>query len=486
MLKKHSWLLLIPGAILYIFSNGRYAFAPAAWFAPLFMLSYTRTVKPFKGYIITAVLLGLSSQLAFWKFSSSNPYNPLFYLPFLLGFLFALPYTLDRLLFKKYKGVLETLIFPLAYTAAELLYVSLSPMGSTGTLAYSQTGFTVFNQIASITGIYGLTFIIVWFSSAVSGAINSDSSRNRIRTVTIYASVLLLVFGFGFVRLILNKSSGTVRVSGLHTFDLRSELVQNTWDEAAAHPDEFKEMTDIIFSDLIEGTKREAANGSKIIVWSEISPLMLSSSQDEYMSVIKQTAIDSKVFIVACPYILSSDFIGKDINKLLIFNPEGQIILEHYKYGGAFLDNIIEGDKKLKAVDTIYGRLTGAICWDADFPLVMRQLGLLKSDLLLIPTADWKEISPIHGANAYFRGIENGVSVFRQTVNGLSFASDAYGRIVAKMNHYETDNWVLTAEIPVHKVFTLYPIIGDNFAYLCCLALLFLCLYKPKHKNIIR
>ena len=154
------------------------------------------------------------------------------------------------------------------------------------------------------------------------------------------------------------------------------------------------------------------------------------------------------------------------------------------KYGGAQFDNIVEGNKKLKEVNTQYGAISGIICWDADFPIITRQLGKLKTDILFSPAADWKEIVPIHSAPAFFRGIENGMSVMRQTINGLSFASDSKGRYLTKMNQYDSTDWVITAQMPIKGSFSLYVYIGDSFSVIVIMCLIY-AIILPFKRNIV-
>lgn len=462
-----KWLCLAAGLLFLIFSNGRYAVAFAPWAAYTLLLYFSRKMKPWTGFAALSLGVGVCTQLSFWAFSSRNPHTVLFYLPFFLGILLAVPFLADRLLRGYFNGVVKTLVFPAAYTAVEFLYVSLCPLGSTGTLAYSQTEFTTLIQIASVTGIYGITFLITWFASTAAETaenIRFGAVKTAGRQAAAFCAVFLVVLGFGGIRLLIPDSSETVQVSGIHLYDLRAKDVQSTWDAVQQKPGDFKAMSDKILSDLISSTEKEAQAGSKIVVWSEISPLLLYQDENLCINEIKDTARNNQVMIVACPYILSENLSGKDTNELLIVDSGGNIVMQHTKFGGAAFDNIVEGDQKLKAVKTDYGTLSGVICWDADFPPVMRQEGRLGTDILLTPAADWKEIDPIHSAPAYFRGIENGMAVLRETADGLSFASDAKGRYLAKTDHYAGGTWTTVAQIPIKGCFTLYPVIGDTFA----------------------
>ncbi len=71
-----------------------------------------------------------------------------------------------------------------------------------------------------------------------------------------------------------------------------------------------------------------------------------------------------------------------------------------------------------------------------------------------------------------FRGIENGFSVLRTTLEGLTMGIDYQGRVLSQMNFYVTrENRTLITEIPVKGTRTLYTQRGDWFAYLCVILL---------------
>jgi len=73
---------------------------------------------------------------------------------------------------------------------------------------------------------------------------------------------------------------------------------------------------------------------------------------------------------------------------------------------------------------------------------------------------------------ATYRAIENGVTLVRQADNGLSIVVDPYGRISATMDHFNNTERVMVAKAPILSAFTLYPFIGDLFAWLSMAALL--------------
>ena len=125
------------------------------------------------------------------------------------------------------------------------------------------------------------------------------------------------------------------------------------------------------------------------------------------------------------------------------------------------------GDGTIPVVETPYGRLSTSICYDADFPSQMLQLGKNKTDILLLPSGDWSAIAPYHTYMAAFRGIENGNAVLRQASGGLSAYMDYRGKLLKSFDFYQPGKKFWMADVPVGNVSTLYTVVGDAFAYVC-------------------
>jgi apolipoprotein N-acyltransferase len=105
-----------------------------------------------------------------------------------------------------------------------------------------------------------------------------------------------------------------------------------------------------------------------------------------------------------------------------------------------------------------------------DFHGMLRRAGKQRTDILLAPSSDWKDIDPIHTRMAMFRGMENGCSVVRQTNKGLSMAADYQGRTLAATDYFRSADHHLVAEVPTRGVVTIYSRIGDLFAWACLAA----------------
>lgn len=475
-------LLLLAGAVFVYFSNGRYSFALAAWLFPVFLLQVSRKEKAIYSYLYIPLLVAVCMQLAFWKFTYQDPSNILFYLPFILGLPMGLIFFIDRLLYPKAPGFAATLVFPLVYTSFDFLLNLFNPFGTLGVLGYSQFGFLPFAQLASVTGMWGLTFMITWFGSVIYWLIENKTNRKAsLKGASVYFSILLAVIIYGIARLYLPSTAATVKIAGIHCHDKRIEGEQMNDRLENKDSTAFKKISDTIIQHLINETIKQSDAGAKIVVWSEISSKILKRDEDSLVTVFKQLARQQKIYLVTTPYEVTSATEGKPENKTLLFSPDGELVLTHYKYGGNFMEGTVQGNKEIKTIATEFGKLSAIICWDGDFPSIVKQVGRSGVSILFVPASDWEEIDPVHSIVAIFRGIENGCSVVRQTRNGLSVMSDPGGRVIAEMDHFKNSSWVNTGNVPTKKWFAVYPIIGDLFGWLSLFGvLLFIIIPKKK------
>lgn len=468
---KKYFPFLLAGLITLYFSNGRFGTALAAWLFPFFFLQVSRE-RSFKyAAFIFPFITAITLQAAFWKFTSSNTANILFYVPFFAGLLFGFTFYLDRKYFLKNPQFSSTLLLPALYTTLDFVNSLVNPFGTTGVLGYSQIEFLPLAQLASITGMWGLTFFIIWFGSVLDWAVR-NGFKNSQKGILAFALCMLLIIGYGSFRLLMPIKGHKVIVAGMHTTD--KERDGKAFWKALAQKDTaaFNNASNNQINALIKTTIVAANKGAKFILWSEVSPTILNSHQDTLHKRLSNLAKHLKIYLVTNPYVASINN-EKPENKIWLFSPTGELVFTHYKYGGNFLEGSVEGNKKLTTITTPYGKVAGIVCWDADFPSIVKQVGKLNADVVFNPASDWREIDPLHTKVALFRAIENGCSWVRQTRNGLSIIVDARGKTIAHMDHFDTDNWVNKGEVSFTKIWTLYPIIGDVFGWLAIVIVIF-------------
>lgn len=473
--KRLNFLWLGIYALLTIFISGRWSIPAAAWFAPVFAIRFYRKSK--KGgraflwvWLATAISTVISASGTTSMHFLGVLIEPVFLTVMSLPLL--IPLIIDRIFYLRSmrdnrNPFLLSLVYPVCLTAIDYLAAS-GPFGSFGSLAYSQSGFTTLMQVASITGLWGISFLISWFGSVVNYFWEGDFLWSNIKKgIAIFLMSVILVFSYGVYRLNLDiTESKTVQVGGFSLPINGAGAMIEMWEDA--ENEEYREAFKSMNLLQLEQVRIMARNGAKIVVLQEVAA---QGMEEEIAFMMKEAAFlaqEEGIYLVLPTATIVPN--GKDHNVVYIIAPNGEIILEHYKYGGAFIEGSVEGSSELQTVDTPYGRLSAVICWDVDFPDLIRQAGENDVDLLFIPANDWFEIKDLHAGMSIFRSIENGMSIFRQTGNGISLAADPFGRVISHVDMYDDReaSWggKQMVNVPVDSVSTLYTKTGDLFALL--------------------
>lgn len=465
---RWSYLWLLLAALLNLFSNGRWAIAPVAWLSNILMLRFMRTRKTWVGFVLVSLVMFGTVSIAFYGMMFWVPLAEYLITMAINAFTIAvLPFLVDRLLSYKLRGFASTLVYPLAATAMEFLTITANPFGTIGATPYTQFENLALIQIVSLTGMWGLNFLIFWFASIVNWAWERQFAWEEIRRgVAIYAGIMLAVIVYGSTRLALAPpAEETVRMHGITAVDMRQEIPtllearQVSWQAYGDQSAAFEEL-------YLEKTVQEAEAGAQVIHWPEMALWLPEENEAGLIQRSQEIARQYRVYLVL-PYAVHYQDDRPFQNKLVILDPNGEIILEHLKFGGAMIEGNQPGDGILRSAETPFGKVAAVICADTNFPPQVRQVGRLDADILFSPSLEVASVDPYHAHIAAFRAIENGVTVVRQADNGLSVVIDPYGRTVASVDHFQSGERVMVAQVPAKAgVFTLYPIIGDLFAWL--------------------
>jgi len=449
------------------------------WLAPVFMLRFTRTQKVRRGFLLMWFSTFLTAIPPMYTILNAMMPMPL---PIFLVvtaiyalMVWGIPYLVDRRLAPRLKGFSVTLVFPLIVTMMDYISAKANPMGSVGRIAYFQYSNLALMQLLSITGMWGIVFLVNWLGPVVNYAWERGFEWRAIRRNTlVYLVVMLAVLLVGGTRLVYApEASSTVRVHGFTAMDVRNEMLPKLREAKQQDWETYRQASLEIQELYLEGTIREAHAGAQIVHWPEMAVTLPAEDEDNFITRTQQIVKDESIYVVMSYSVNFEDGSRSEI-KLLIIDPAGEVVLEHQKFGGALLDGVKPGDGVLRTVETPFGTLSGIICNDTNHEEVITQAGKNGTDILFSPSMEWKAITPLHAHMATFRAIENGVTLVRQADNGLSFAVDPYGRVSATMDHFNNPERVMVATVPVQSTFTIYPYIGDLFAWLAivCLAVL--------------
>ncbi len=468
--RRFLWLAVYAGMLIFV--GGRWNLPLAAWLAPVFAIRFYRTSEHAWRDFLWLWLATALPTIVGWHGATAIRHihpvaEPLFFVattPIAL-----IPYALDRRFARRFAPSLWlTLVFPVAFTAVDFFSATGSPFGSFGASAYAQRDVTWLMQLGAVTGLWGIPFIISWFASVANFAWEAAFRWQRIgRVVLVYAGVLAVVIGFGAARLLWAPPAQTTvwvagfSLPGTQVTDLMMQLGRG--DERG-----FEEATRALHADQLAQIRSAAEEGAQIVVLQEGAGLGFSADVERLLADASNLARQEQVYIVLPTFAIDPTSQMQPENSVHIIDPNGAVVLTHTKFGGTQFEGSLTGSGVLQTVDTPFGRLSAVICWDADFPDVMRQAGEQGVDLMFVPANDWYELRDIHAGMATFRAVENGMAIFRQTGAGVSLVTDAYGRIISRVDGFADGNetglaiqqMVLT---PATGTDTLYPVVGDSF-----------------------
>ena len=474
--ESRSWIWLMIAAVLLMFSNGANNIPLAAWLAPVFVMRFVRGRSLKIGLPIAYAVL--TSGFAF-QFRGMVPIPGVGFYVFLVvwGIPLVLPYLIDRLLAPRLTGLTASLVFPSAWAATEYL-VSRGPFATWGSAAYSQYGSLTLLQILSVTGLWGITFLIGWFAAVCNWLWEEglDSKRAR-RGAWLCAGTIATVMLLGGARLALfPPSSQTVRVASISKRKVEPEPSNAAWGRLlAGRPatediDAIRRWATAVDNDLLARAEREMRAGAKIVFWGEGNALIFKEDEAALVARGAEIAAKHQVYLGMALAVWNQ---GKALpleNKFVLIQPDGRVAWEYNKahpVPGPDAAIQVRADGKLRALDTPYGRLTSIICFDGDFPQLLAQAGALRADVMLDPSNDWRAIDPWHTQMVSFRAVEQGFNLIRQTSQGLSAAFDYQGKRLAAMDHYWTADYAMVSQVPTRGVRTIYSRLGDWFAWVC-------------------
>jgi apolipoprotein N-acyltransferase len=132
----------------------------AAWLAPIFLLRFSRTQPARLALPVLTLVHYLATVVSMRGGLVPGETVAVYALGGALG---VLPYVADAGLARRVPRWARTLVFPATAVALDWEF-GLSSLGTLGSVAYSQFGFLSLTQLGSITGIWGIVFLLMWLA----------------------------------------------------------------------------------------------------------------------------------------------------------------------------------------------------------------------------------------------------------------------------------------------------------------------------------
>ncbi len=441
-------------AVAFLFGTGLEPLWLLAWVAPFPVLVVAGRSSAWVVIAVafTAWTLG---HLHLWPFLRGALRVPLPVVVLIIvgpAIVFALIVLVSRACLRRGRPWSAALAAPAMWVSVEFVVARFSPHGTAGSLAYSQMDVLPIVQLASVTGLWGVTFLVMAIPAAVAVAMAAPEQR---RTIAAAAALLLIgVLAFGTWRLA-RPAAGTPVTVGLAASD--GLVVRfNTTDR-----DHALDVVDV----FVNAVDALAARGARVIVL----PEKLVGVTDDYRADVEQVfadaALRNRVVVVA-----GLNEIGAPAkrNVAVVFSPRGTIAgtyLKQHHIPGLEHD-YTPGDTPLvmPAAVPAWGV---AICKDLDFPALGRRYAAHGVGLMLVPAWDFVVDGRQHERMAAMRAIESGFAVARSAAQGLLSVRDDRGRLAASKRSDAAPLAMVAATVEVRHDATVYARSGDWFAWLC-------------------
>jgi apolipoprotein N-acyltransferase len=449
-------------AALVWFGNGLDPHWPLLWFAPIPVLLFaSRTAWPTAA--AAAFLAWFVGSFSFWRY-----FHLLGMPPVVVAFIFAfeaVAFTLAVLLFRALlrRGVpwISLFAFPAAWVTYEWVRNFALPHGTAGSLAYTQLNFLPFLQLASATGPWGMSFLLLLFPAAVAIGLHlcRAAPKQAFRIAGTGLGLVAIVLIFGAVRLTTPLKGGTITV-GLIASDEPGNV--DVAEEGG--------KTEELFRAYVSQAKELAARGAQVIVIPEKLGVTANPDTKRVDEIFQELAATTGATIVAGMVLVSPPV---KYNQARVYTPEVPVL----SYDKHHLLPPFESELKPGTTLTLLQKGSATwgveICKDMDFTPLSREYGRKGVGLMLVPGWDFNMDRWWHGHIAVMRGVEDGFSVVRAAKDGYLTVSDDRGRIVAETRSDSAAFATLLTAVPVAHDGTVYLFLGDWFAWVSVALLIF-------------
>lgn len=463
---------------------------------PLFFALYDASIKQALaiGWIAGLVFFG---GTVFWVTNSIHFYgNVPLLLSSLITFLLCAYLALYIALFsaafvyaRKRHPALMFVSAPAIWTMLELARTYVFTGFPWSLLGYAQYSVLPVIQIADITGVYGVSFLIVLVNAATAQAV-----FDRVRYPVLIAAVAVVsIVGYGYMRL--GQPDGTRH--------LRISVVQGNIEQD-------KKWEPAYQSDVISTYRRLTASAiidkPDLVIWPETAaPFYFGGTGPEHGALTKDliefVGRHRVPLVFGSPtYRIGPDRSVRLRNSAFLISAEGNVVAVYHKmhlvpFGEYvplkkllfFVEKMVQAIGDFEAGDnyTIMtvrnakkeeSRLATVICYEIIFPDLVRRFVAKGADVMTTITNDaWFGRTPApyqHFSMAVLRAVENRVPIARAANTGVSGFIDSKGRIINASDIF-TEAY-LTNTITAGDTRTFYTKYGDIFSYACTFLALFI------------
>ena len=426
--------------LLWLGGTGLHPIAALTWLAPLPLLLVSVRVRP-RTVVIAAIVawtIGQVGVLPYYYRTLQMPLPAVAGVVLLGAALATGTILLARHLLLAKRPVTAILTVPFVWVLGEYAASLLLPHGAWWSLAYTQAAVRPIVQLTSLTGIWGVTYLLIAVPIAVA-------ARSRAAAACLLA-FLITTGGWFLSRPAEQPGTVPVGLVALEQTDDGLPLDQPSGQELLAR---YRPRVESLIS-----------RGAKIIVLPE-KTFGVRSENDLVDAFRPETDKGVQVIVGA---VLKEG--GSARNVALVLGPDGTVTTYTKQHLIPGLEDWITPGHTDLVVDRHFGV---AICKDIDFPGLVRGYRDQGATVMLVPGLDFTTDGRLHSRMALVRGVESGLTVVRAASYGRLTVTDANGRVLGEADAGNAD---LLVSAPLEAKSTIYSRTGDWFPFLAVVLLM--------------
>ena len=367
-------------------------------------------------------------------------------------------------------------------------------------LGTTQADNLPFIQVASATGLAGVTFFLIWSNASISQFLKYLILKRKRNAMflnlgfLIFSVLAVHVWGTNRLNTSGKKPESTVRIA----------ILQGNIDQYQKWDDQHESDIRHTYKKL---AMKAATEKPSFIVWPESSIPGWYPNEKFYLNwvedLVKETNISHVIGAV-------SRVGKKEYNSMFHVDSKGKIQNRYDKQHLVPFGEYVPFAKLLRPIVPFLGQLgefdagqgnvlfdikgikiAPNICYESIFPNLVRKSVLKGADIIMNVTNDGWYLDTgapeQHYVNNIFRAIEMGRPVVRAANTGISAVIDPFGREQLRSPLLEENVYTSTLFIPKDPMKTFYLIIGDWFAWFSFVflfsILFWICILPSCHAN---
>lgn len=485
--EKYSFCWLILGIILTFLSYGIFNTGICAWIFAIPLIRYINVRTKWTSILLMLLGMVIVANITFWHLVEDkvNIMNQVFCT--LNGIRIWIPFFVYFLCRRfKTKKLIAYFAFPAAVAVFEFFIDNpfISVMTS---LSISQFWNIGLMQLASVTGVVGVSFVVALFASIVNYVLEEGIKKSTIIAFVSYILAVVVIISVGMSSIqVVTTADKTVRIAT--SVENINALVKKYSVEDIANKDKYEEFVKDNLYIIRKRSKDAIYNRAKILVFPEDAFMSLDSLADDFIKEVQKIAKEEKINIVLPLLRLSDVEGGKKKNTLNFIDSKGKLVNTYLKN---HLVPVVEepvtekGDGKTPVFEIDGVKYTYLIC--ADYTSNKYAYNGREADIFLNPSYDWQAFQYFTSYGVQARAIECGFSVLRNPVNGNIFLYDYNGRPLHMTNVMNVHEGLVLHDVPKEGRQTFYGLTGNWFPWICAIYIVFAIfsgfIFNRKRKN---